>query len=137
MVERRRATMPPQRRLPQPIGDLLYFFLIGAVVGAVYGHMIAVSEGAPLLGFWRPAAWRTHWSRVFLGDTVITAARIQEFCRQTGDRVLASAALVNLLKLPFGITKRPLGDLHLRGKESDGLLYALEKERADSAAAAA
>ena len=51
MVERRRATMPPQRRLPQPIGDLLYFFLIGAVVGAVYGHMIAVSEGAPLLGF--------------------------------------------------------------------------------------
>ena len=51
MVERRRATMPPQRRLPPPIGDLLYFLLIGAVVGAVYGHMIAVSEGAPLLGF--------------------------------------------------------------------------------------
>ncbi len=34
---------------------------------------------------------------VFLGDTVNTAARIQEFCRQTGDRVLASATLVNLL----------------------------------------
>jgi adenylate cyclase len=63
---------------------------------------------------------------VFLGDTVNTTARIQELCRQTGDRVLASAALVNLLELPFGITKRPLGDRHLRGKESDVVLYALE-----------
>ena len=74
---------------------------------------------------------------VFLGDTVNTTARIQEFCRQTGNRVLASAALVDLLELPFGITKRPLGDLHLRGKESDVVLYALKKERADNAAAAA
>jgi adenylate cyclase len=74
---------------------------------------------------------------VFLGDTVNTTARIQDLCRQTGDRVLASAALLNLLELPFGITKRPLGDLHLRGKENDVVLYALEKERADNAAAAA
>jgi adenylate cyclase len=74
---------------------------------------------------------------VFLGDTVNTTARIQEFCRQTGDRVLASAALVDLLELPFGITKRPLGDLRLRGKESDVVLYALQKERADNTAAAA
>src|SRR5215472_1418948 len=54
---------------------------------------------------------------VFLGDTVNTAARIQEFCRQTGDRVLASAALVNRLELPFGITKRPLGDLRLAARK--------------------
>jgi adenylate cyclase len=74
---------------------------------------------------------------VFLGDTVNTTARIQDLFRQTGDRVLASAALLNLLELPFGITKRPLGDLHLRGKENDVVLYALEKERADNAAAAA
>jgi adenylate cyclase len=65
---------------------------------------------------------------VFLGDTVNTAARIQEFCRQTGDRVLASATLVNLLELPPGIAKRPLGDLRLRGKESEIVLYALEKK---------
>jgi hypothetical protein len=45
------ATMLPQRRLPRPIRDLLCFVLIGAVVGAVYGHMIAISDGAPLLGF--------------------------------------------------------------------------------------
>jgi hypothetical protein len=42
--------MLPQRRLPQPTRDLLWFVLIGAVVGAVCGHMIAISDGAPLLG---------------------------------------------------------------------------------------
>jgi small-conductance mechanosensitive channel len=43
--------MLAQRRLPQPVRDLLWFVSIGAVVGAVYGHTIAVSDGAPLLGF--------------------------------------------------------------------------------------
>jgi adenylate cyclase len=69
---------------------------------------------------------------VFLGDTVNTAARIQEFCRQTGDRVLASGTLVDLLELPSGIVKRPLGDLRLRGKESEIVLYALEKKPGDN-----
>ncbi len=74
---------------------------------------------------------------VFLGDTVNTAARIQDFCRQTGHRVLASASLVDLLELPSGIDKRPLGDLRLRGKESDVALYALQKSSGDRAAIAA
>jgi adenylate cyclase len=64
---------------------------------------------------------------VFLGDTVNTAARIQELCRQTGDRVLASADLIDRLELPRGIAKRSLGDLRLRGKEADLALYALTK----------
>ncbi|HEY1780200.1 MAG TPA: adenylate/guanylate cyclase domain-containing protein [Roseiarcus sp.] len=62
---------------------------------------------------------------VFLGDTVNTAARIQELCRETGDRVLASAELIDRLELPPGIAKRPLGDLRLRGKGADLALYAL------------
>ena len=62
---------------------------------------------------------------VFLGDTVNTAARIQELCRQTGDRVLASADLIDRLELPAGIAKRSLGDLRLRGKGADLALYAL------------
>jgi adenylate cyclase len=74
---------------------------------------------------------------VFLGDTVNTAARILEFCRQTADRVLASATLVDLLELPSGVTKQPLGDLRLRGKESNVALYALEKKPGDPAAIAA
>jgi adenylate cyclase len=62
---------------------------------------------------------------VFLGDTVNTAARIQELCRQTGDRVIASAELIDRLELPAGIAKRSLGDLRLRGKGADLALYAL------------
>jgi adenylate cyclase len=64
---------------------------------------------------------------VFLGDTVNTAARIQDFCRETGDRVLASADLVDRLELPPGVDKRPLGDLRLRGKGANLALYALTK----------
>jgi adenylate cyclase len=62
---------------------------------------------------------------VFLGDTVNTAARIQDLCRQTGDRVLASADLIDRLELPPGVAKRSLGDLRLRGKGADLELYAL------------
>jgi adenylate cyclase len=65
---------------------------------------------------------------VLLGDTVNTAARILEFCRESGERVLASAALVDRLGLPAGIRKRALGDLRLRGKERDVALYALEED---------
>ena len=64
---------------------------------------------------------------VFLGDTVNTAARIQELCRETGDRVLASADLIDRLELPTGIAKRSLGDLRLRGKGAELALYALTK----------
>ena len=64
---------------------------------------------------------------VFLGDTVNTTARIQELCRQTGDRVLASAELIDRFELPPGIVKRSLGDLRLRGKGADLALYALTR----------
>ena len=56
---------------------------------------------------------------VLLGDTVNTAARIQDLCRPTGDRILASADLIDRLELPPGIVKRSLGDLRLRGKRVD------------------
>jgi adenylate cyclase len=73
---------------------------------------------------------------VLLGDTVNTAARILEFCRESGDRVLASSALVDRLELPTGITKRALGDLRLRGKERDVALYALEEDPGTAATVA-
>jgi adenylate cyclase len=75
---------------------------------------------------------------VFLGDAVNTAARIQEFCRETGDRILASADLIDRLELPPGIVKRSLGDLRLRGKGADLALCALTKakEKASRAKAA-
>ena len=62
----------------------------------------------------------------FLGDTMNTAARLLEACRDTGQRVLASAALVNCLAaLPPGVAKCSIGQLRLRGKENEIELYAL------------
>lgn len=61
-----------------------------------------------------------------LGDTMNTAARLQQACRDTGHRVLASAALVErLASCPPGIAKHSIGRLRLRGKESEIGLYAL------------
>ena len=70
---------------------------------------------------------------VFLGDTVNTTARIQEMCRQTGERVLTSADVVDRLELPPGVVKRSLGGLRLRGKENDVALYALTRTKEDAA----
>lgn len=61
-----------------------------------------------------------------LGDTMNTTARLQQACRDTGHRVLASAALVDRLAgLPPGIAKRSISRLRLRGKENEIELYAL------------
>jgi adenylate cyclase len=63
----------------------------------------------------------------FLGDTMNTTARVQQACRDTGHRVLASGALVaRIAALPPGIVKRSLGPMRLRGKETELELYALE-----------
>ena len=62
-----------------------------------------------------------------IGDTMNTAARIQQTCRDTGCRVLASAALLDRIgALPIGVTGRSLGPLPMRGKEQPIALYALE-----------
>jgi adenylate cyclase len=53
-----------------------------------------------------------------IGDTMNTAARILEACRDTDNRVLASAALLErLATLPSGVSRRRLGELPMRGKE--------------------
>jgi adenylate cyclase len=62
-----------------------------------------------------------------IGDTMNTAARIQQACRDTGHAVLASAALLDrVAELPAGIVKRTLGALRLRGKEAALDLFALD-----------
>jgi adenylate cyclase len=52
------------------------------------------------------------------GDTVNTAARIVDACRERGEPVIASAALLLQLALPPGIAARPLGAVWLRGKKN-------------------
>jgi adenylate cyclase len=69
-----------------------------------------------------------------IGDTMNTAARILEACRDTDNRVLASAALIErLAALPPGVTSRRLGELPMRGKERPLELDVLEAEAAAAA----
>ncbi len=64
-----------------------------------------------------------------VGNTMNTAARIVEACRETENRVLASAALLDrLAALPPGVTRRRLGGLALRGKERPLEICALEAD---------
>ncbi len=57
------------------------------------------------------------------------AARIVEACRETENRGLAYAALLDrLAALPPGVTRRRLGELALRGKERPLELCALEAD---------
>ncbi|HWI27449.1 MAG TPA: adenylate/guanylate cyclase domain-containing protein [Stellaceae bacterium] len=61
-----------------------------------------------------------------IGDTMNTAARIEQACRDTGHAVLASAALLERVgDLPTGIVARALGPVALRGKGEAVALYAL------------
>jgi len=63
-----------------------------------------------------------------IGDTMNTAARIEQACRDTGHDVLASAALIERLPaLPPGIAKRSLGLVKLRGKSAELELFALSR----------
>jgi adenylate cyclase len=62
-----------------------------------------------------------------IGDTMNTAARILEACRDTDNRVLASVALIErLATLPPGVTRRRLGELPVRGKQRPLELDVLE-----------
>ena len=69
-----------------------------------------------------------------IGDTMNTASRIQQACRETDNRVLASAALLErLAALPSGVTRRRLGELPMRGKERPLELDVLEAETGQGA----
>ena len=61
-----------------------------------------------------------------IGDTLNTAARIVDACRDSGEPVIASAVLLQQLMLPPGVAARALGEIKLRGKKSPVELFALE-----------
>jgi adenylate cyclase len=68
-----------------------------------------------------------------IGDTMNTASRILEACRDTDNRVLASAVLLErVAALPSGITRRKLGELQVRGRQRPLELDVLET-KADAA----
>ena len=74
---------------------------------------------------------------VLLGDTMNTAARIEEACRVTGHDYIASGAVVRALDaLPPGITAIDLGVTTLRGKAGSLVLFALQRTSSGTEATA-
>jgi adenylate cyclase len=67
-----------------------------------------------------------------LGDTLNTAARLVDACRDSGESVIASADLLDRLVLPPGVVARSLGLIRLRGKEQAIGLCALTRAVADT-----
>jgi adenylate cyclase len=65
---------------------------------------------------------------VMLGDTMNTAARIEEVCRAIGrDYIVSEIVLRRAAPLPSGIRAESLGPMPLRGKETNIELFALSR----------
>jgi adenylate cyclase len=61
-----------------------------------------------------------------IGDTLNTTARLVDVCRDSGETVIASSALLDQLRLPPSLSARALGPTLLRGKESAVDLFVME-----------
>ena len=71
-----------------------------------------------------------------LGDTLNTAARLVDVCRDSDESVIASAELLDRLVLPPDVAARSLGFIRLRGKEQAIGLCALAQATPDTRLAA-
>jgi adenylate cyclase len=63
-----------------------------------------------------------------LGDTMNTAARIEQACRDTGHDLLASKPMLELTDRPADIVATSIGAHLLRGKSESIELFALHTE---------
>lgn len=64
--------------------------------------------------------------RIFSGDVVNTAARIQNSCNTYGVEILLSKDLLDVLRLPGHLYQaRPIGEIALRGKREEVSLWTL------------
>jgi adenylate cyclase len=68
---------------------------------------------------------------VFLGDTVNTAARLEETARVQDCDLVVSEAVLARLDLPDGLAARPLPRAAIRGKSESVLVYAIDIPEAD------
>jgi class 3 adenylate cyclase len=62
---------------------------------------------------------------VFVGDILNTAARLEEYAKQSGLDLVASGVLLERLALPPGVEARLCGGAELRGKEARVDAYSL------------
>ena len=63
---------------------------------------------------------------VYFGDTINTAARIQEACKEFARPLLVSGELMAAMALPQGYAATSLGPVRLRGREKAVELFAVE-----------
>ena len=61
----------------------------------------------------------------YLGDTLNTAARIEQACREFQRPFLASSDVIQALELSAGFEAESLGPIELRGVESSVELFAV------------
>lgn len=64
----------------------------------------------------------------YLGDTLNTAARIEEACKEFQQPFLASADVIDAVDLPSGVKAQSLGPIDLRGKHTSVELLALARQ---------
>ncbi|MEO8067564.1 MAG: adenylate/guanylate cyclase domain-containing protein [Flavobacteriales bacterium] len=65
---------------------------------------------------------------IFSGDAVNTAARIQNSCNRLGVDILVSKDLLDLLRLPEErFTRKPMGEIALRGKKNPVGLWTIDR----------
>jgi adenylate cyclase len=63
---------------------------------------------------------------VFLGDTVNTAARLEETARQQDCDLVLSQTVLERLELPAELAVRPLPHAAIRGKAASLAVYAID-----------
>jgi adenylate cyclase len=64
---------------------------------------------------------------VFTGDVLNTTARIQEMCNTYNVNLLVSEKLINRLLIDNKYSKKAVGEIILRGKQTSNVLYNLEE----------
>lgn len=65
---------------------------------------------------------------VFIGDTVNTAKRLQEACRDYDRRILISGDLLERIDMPAGLKAEPLGTTVLRGRTSGTRIFSIQTD---------
>jgi adenylate cyclase len=64
---------------------------------------------------------------VYFGDTVNTASRIQGQCKELGAPLLISRGLLDQMELPAHYRAESLGNVLLRGRDSEMELFRIER----------
>jgi adenylate cyclase len=91
--------------------------------GLVPRHRAALHAGPVVVG----EIGRLKREIMLLGDTMNTASRIEDACREFGRACLASSAFLERARVPREIAVERLPPVALRGKSGEMVLYALSR----------